>query len=284
MLDHCAEENPLWTEGTADYETPSMKRWGRKCLATLAIVLGLTGPSLSADLGVVLLPGKGGSNGPESLLGPVIAALKEAGIAVETPNVSWNKENYLAKDYEEAMLEIDQAVDRLRKQGAVRVVVGGQSMGANAALGYGARRDGIAGIMALSPGHVVDAKQLQTYFAEGLRRARQMVSAGKGEEPAAFTDVNQEIVNKVVMRARIYVSWFDPDGPAVFAKNAAALKPGTALLWLFGENDIMRSRGKPFAFAKAPDNPKNAYVMVPGEHLTAAANGADQIVAWVKGL
>ena len=51
-----------------------------------------------------------------------------------------------------------------------------------------------------------------------------------------------------------------------------------------GRTQWTRSRGKPFAFDKAPDNPKNAYVMVPGGHMTAAANGADQIVAWVKGL
>jgi pimeloyl-ACP methyl ester carboxylesterase len=224
------------------------------------------------------------SRGPPSPVGPVAKALEEAGIAVETPVVSWSKEHYLAKDYEEAMLEIDQAVERLTKLGVTRVVVGGQSMGANAALGFGARRENLAGIMALSPGHVVDTPQMQSHFAADLKRARQMVAEGKGDEPAAFADVNQDVVSRVVMRARIYVSWFDPEGPAVFARNAAALKPGTPLLWLFGENDAMRRRGEEFAYAKAPAHPKSAYVMVPGGHASAAANGSDKIVAWVKGL
>jgi dienelactone hydrolase len=52
------------------------------------------------------------------------------------------------------MEEIDRAVARLKSQGAKKIVVAGQSFGANAAIGYGARRDGLAAIMAIAPGHV----------------------------------------------------------------------------------------------------------------------------------
>jgi len=48
--------------------------------------------------------------------------------------------------------EIDRAVANLKDKGASKIVVGGHSLGANAALGCGARREGLAGILAIAPG------------------------------------------------------------------------------------------------------------------------------------
>ena len=253
------------------------------CVWLAAMVWAAAG--LASDIGVIILMGKGGTNGEKSPIAPVIQALENAGYLVEAPEAPWARARYLARDYEESMAEIDQAVDKLKARGAWRIVVGGQSMGANAALGYGARRDGLAGILALSPGHMVESASQQKLFAESLSRARAMVAAGKGGEVAEFQDNNNQAPFKARMAARVYVDWFDPNGPSLFPRNAAALKASTPLLWLQGDHDQnTKNYGKSYAFAKAPPHPKSAYVVVPGGHLDSAGTAADKVVAWIQAL
>jgi esterase/lipase len=205
---------------------------------------GVTPAFSAVKIGVVLMHGKTGTAKPKSFIGPLIAKLKEAGILVEAPDMSWSRSRYLAKFYEESMAEIDAAVGRLKKRGATKIVVGGHSMGANAALGYGARREGLAGIIAIAPGHVPDLKVFQKTIKYEYRRTKAMVDKGEGDKVARFADNNQGKKRMVRMKARIYLSWFDPNGPAVIPKNAANLKPGTALLWVVGKRDQMARHGR----------------------------------------
>lgn len=75
-----------------------------------------------------------------------------------------------------------------------------------------------------------------------------------------------------------------PEGPAVMPRNTANLKPGTALLWIVGEKDLMFKRGEAYAFAKAPFHPKNAYIVVKGGHKVTPQKGERKIIEWLKGL
>ncbi len=64
---------------------------------------------------------------------------------------------------------------------------------------------------------------------------------------------------------------FDPDGPAVIPKNAAAMgaaaKP-VPLLWVVGKLDPIDRRGPEYAFNAAAKNPKSKYIEVFAGHLT----------------
>jgi pimeloyl-ACP methyl ester carboxylesterase len=76
---------------------------------------------------------------------------------------------------------------------------------------------------------------------------------------------------------------FDPEGPAVIPKNAAALR-GVPLLWVVGESDPIFVRGRDYAFSRAPKNPKSRYIEVSAGHLTAPRTARAQVVEWVKSL
>ena len=67
-------------------------------------------------------------------------------------------------------------------------------------------------------------------------------------------------------------------------KSAAALKSGTPLLWVVGENDPLEKQGQAYAFAKAPPNPKSSYIVAKGGHFDANEQAAPQIIAWLKSL
>ncbi|MCI3951577.1 MAG: hypothetical protein K0R53_1074 [Burkholderiales bacterium] len=69
------------------------------------------------------------------------------------------------------MAEIDREVNALREKGAKLVVVAGQSLGANAALGYAASRERVGGIIALAPAHSPELHAFARRVGSDVRRA-----------------------------------------------------------------------------------------------------------------
>lgn len=236
------------------------------------------------SIGIVLMHGKNGTSKPRSPIGLLASFLEDKGILVAIPDMPWSRSRMLEKSYEDSMSEIDEAVNELKDSGATRIVVGGHSMGANAALGYGARREGLAGIVAIAPGHIPESDDFQSNIGNDWKRAKKMVDEGKGDEAVEFNDRNQGQNSQIDASAATYLSWFDPDGPAVMPKNASTLKPGTALLWIIGENDRMNDKGEEYAFNKAPSNGNNAYIVVPGGHKATPKKGKKKILNWLRNL
>lgn len=236
-------------------------------------------------IGVVLMHGKGRTAGEKSPIGKLAYALEVADFIVVAPDMPWSRSRGFDRTYAESMAEIDKAVAKLKDKGATKIVVGGHSIGANAALGYGARREGLAGILAIAPGHTIDGDGFHKLVDFDYRRAKEMVAAGKGEEETGFKDVNQGRKSTKTMKAKVYLSWFDPEGPAPMPKNTANLKPGTPLMWIIGEKDrLMMERGKEYAYAKAPAHDMSAYVVVKGGHGATPMKGKKEIIDWLKGL
>lgn len=237
------------------------------------------------DIGVVLLHGKLGNPNNRNVT-PLRWALEDAGYTVAAPWMPWAGTRNFDKTYQDAMGEIDAAVAELRAKGAKRVVVDGHSMGANAAFGYGATRRGLAGIVAIAPGDSPDrygpgraTERLLPYVAE----ARRLVASGKGDETAELMHSTYEGEwSSFHVTPRIYLSYLDPQGPAVIPRNAAALEPGTPLLWIEASGETDSTRGANFAYDKAPTHPKNAFVYVQSDHYRAATESAPTVVAWLN--
>jgi pimeloyl-ACP methyl ester carboxylesterase len=237
-------------------------------------------------MGVVLLHGKGG--GPGGLLARLAAALESSGAAVSMPAMPWRgshgqPDGYL-ESYDQAMARIDRAVQQLRSRGARRIVVGGQSFGANAALGYAARRGGsLAAIVVLAPGHVPELPGFRKAVADGVSKAKQLVASGQGNAPTLLPDTNQGRRYQVSAKPTAYLSYFDPDGPAVMPRNASRM-PAVPLLWVVGTGDAMYQRGEDYAYARAPKHPKSRYLVVSAGHADTPNAARDQVVAWLKAL
>ncbi len=262
----------------------------RKALLIPVLLLGLaftiSEPVWAADkIGVILMHGKWGSGASKSPVGVLGKALSSAGFIVLVPDMPWSKKRLYSKDYDGAMGEIDKAVAKLKSKGATKIVVGGHSMGANAALGYGARRDGIAAVLAIAPGHVPEVSSWKKKFAADVAKAKEMVAAGKGDKKDKFHDINQGKKKTLNVSASVYLSWFAPDGPSPMPANAANLKPGTVLFWVTGSKDGLHKRaGEAYAFDKAPPNPKSAYVVVTAGHVDAPKKSKKEIIELLKSL
>src|SRR4029077_5466572 len=100
---------------------------------------------------IVLLHGKNWGRSVDIAF--LARALEAKGFKVATPTMPWAGSRMYDADYPAALVEIDVAVKSLQEKGAKRIIVGGSSMGANAAIAYAASGRQVDGVLALAPGH-----------------------------------------------------------------------------------------------------------------------------------
>jgi len=248
----------------------------------LGLVFTVTPSPAQAEIGIVIMHGKGGKNKGNTPTKILARFLQKKGFIVSAPNMPWQADRIFDKTVEETMTEIDEIVEKLKSEGADRIIVAGHSLGANAAIAYGARREGLAGVIAMAPGHAPEI--WGDRFAEDVAKARAMVEAGNGDDRAGFNNVDQGEETTFNMKAKYYLSWYDPDGEAVMPKNAAILKPGTPLMWIVGELDGMADRGEEYAYAKVPAHPNSKYEVIGGGHGATPKKGKEEILKWLRGL
>jgi pimeloyl-ACP methyl ester carboxylesterase len=259
--------------------------------AILALTAVLCAPSLAGastdlhGLGVVYLHGK--MSWPGAANGGILSSLEDEGALVAKPEMPWSLHRRYAATYEQAMGEIDAAVAGLKANGATRIVIIGHSLGANAAFGYAARHNDLAGIVALSPAHLPDQDDMRSYVADAVARAKKLIAEGKGNVPQTFPDMAQGIPLSATATPNVYVSMFDPDGPAVIPKNAAIIGASprpVPVLWVVGKLDPIDRRGPEYAFDAAAKNPKSKYIEVFAGHLTTPLVAQGKVVDWINSL
>jgi len=269
---------------------PGIMRFRRRDLliGSSAVFVAMTaaGSSLAqqqglSGFGIVLIHGKGGT--PTTGIEGLHEALKRQGALVEAPEMPWSARRIYDATYDQAMTEIDAAVERLKKAGAQKIAVIGHSLGANAAIGYGARRKGLHGVVALAPGHLPEAWALRARTSGAIADARKMIAAGKGNVRMSFPDLAQGIPFQVRATPEVYLSMFDPDGPAVMPKNAAMMDD-VPLLWIVGIADPMVLHGKDYVYGRGVRHPKSKYLVTASMHLSTPYQSRGDIIAWLKGL
>jgi pimeloyl-ACP methyl ester carboxylesterase len=249
------------------------------CFAAAAPVADLHG------VGVVYLHGKGAW--PGALNGGILSSLEDEGALIATPEMPWSFHRRYAATFGQAMAEIAASVADLKSKGATRIVLIGHSLGANAAIGYAARYPGLAGVVALAPGHLPESGSLRSFVADAVARAKQLIAAGQGDVPQSFPDMAQGLPLSATATPVVYLSMFDPDGPAVIPKNAAAMGAAAApvpLLWIVGKLDPIDRRGPEYAFNAAAKNPKSKYIEVFAGHLTTPLVAREDVVEWINSL
>jgi predicted esterase len=254
----------------------------RKVIFFILVGIFILAPVCEAGskIGIVLMHGKNGS--PTA---PTISRLANRldfeRFIVITPEMPYSRARQYDKSYEDTAMEIDEAVAELKKRGANKIFIAGHSLGANVALYYATIR-AVDGVLAIAPGHRPESPQSQEFFKDSVEQAKVLLKEGKGEERVWFQDSNQGINYKIKVAPKIYLSWFDPDGHAVMPRNAAALKPGTAFLWVIATQDRLYKQGSAYGFDKVPANVNNKYLVVNSDHADTPKDAAEEIVKWLK--
>jgi pimeloyl-ACP methyl ester carboxylesterase len=185
--------------------------------------------------GIVLLHGKWGQ--PPYAHAPLAAALTAAGHPVASPALPWALKRLYDTGFDAALEEIGAAVAALRRQGCRRVVLAGHSLGACAALAYAARRGGVEGLILLAPAHFPERLLADGHTADALAAARAALAGPAPAQRIPVVDVSQGARHRLRVAPAIYLSYFDPAGPAAWPANARLLPAQLPVLWAVGRGD-----------------------------------------------
>jgi pimeloyl-ACP methyl ester carboxylesterase len=214
----------------------------------------------------------------------VAELLEREGFLVAAPDMPWSRSRYLDATLEAALEEIAVTLQALQAKGAPLVVLGGHSMGAVAALAYAAARGGVAGLIMSAPGHFPDYPGFHRDLGDSLARALKMVKTGRGHETGQFLDRIMGRISLRAIKARVYVSFFSPEGPMAPGRNAARLSPDIPVLCLLGSNDPLSPRAREHVLARLPFNPLSRVLTITGEHMEVPGAAQGEILAWLKTL
>ena len=237
-----------------------------------------------SEVGVLIMHGKLGR--PDSYVAPLVKALRDEGYLVKADEMPWSQKRRFDKTVDESMAEIDAAVESLRQQGARRVVVGGHSLGGAATLRYGATRTGIAGLLLVAPGFNPETSYFQGIVASAVQKARAALDAGRGDQSDTYTDIdNDGGAVALVTRARTYLDWYGASSTISMSRNAPAVAPGPAVLWILASGDAayLRNNSRDW-YGRIPPNPQSRYVLLEATHIAAPAAAVDHVKAWLDRL
>ncbi len=269
----------------------------RRALLAIAIAIAVASLGWAAAqpaqqrIGVVLMHGKLGipmgmtyGRGPAIGAG-LVAALRNAGYLVATPEMCWSRQRNFDKPYPDCIAEVDSAVAQLRTQGATAFVVAGLSLGGNGAIAYGATHSGIIGIMAFGPADDPTRKSTRPEVAASLAHAQQLMAQGQGDVKTSFDDVNTGTGGvfsmTVATTPRIFLSFNDAGALTHIGANVAKLT--VPILWVAGDHDPTQGSAAS-VFHMAPANPLNRLVTVHSNHVGTPDAGADAALAWLAEL
>jgi pimeloyl-ACP methyl ester carboxylesterase len=249
----------------------------RALLCALSVLIGLTLPAAAADkLGIVLMHGKESSPGRVMQLA---TALTAAGFLVERTEMCWSRRRIYDRAYIDCLADADTAAAKLKAEGATGIVIAGMGLGGQAALAYGARRDGLKGVIGLAPAPAIEFLNRRPAIAKSLTDAQAMIAAGRGNESAVFADTLFDRPIEVETTANIYVSFFASDSPAIMPDNSSRLK--APLLIVSGTLDPSQ-RSIPYVFARAPSHASNWHVTVPTDRRGTFTAAREVMLAWLR--
>ena len=248
----------------------------RKFICPVIGYLMLAVSAHSETIGIVMMHGK---HGTPTQLQQLAETVSNAGFLVERPEMCWSAARIYDRTYLECFADIDAAAARLKQHGATAIVVLGMSLGGNAALGFGARRQGLKAIITLAPAHAPELLGRRAEIAESVAKAQTTAAAGKSNEKTTFDDINLGTIFSVTTTPAIYLSFFGPESPAVMPENAAHLT--APLLMVSGTNDATQ-RTTDKIFARVPFDPRNKHVMVDADHMETPTASTAVVLSWLK--
>lgn len=234
--------------------------------------------------GIVFLHGKAGSpDSPHSA--KFIAKMRDLGYKVIAPVMPWAKSRGYDGAQQNGMGIISAAAKALGKP---RVVIIGHSMGAAAALQYGAEgvTKQVKGLVLVATGHLPQhSRKIRRATAEAAEEACARVAAGKGKQRNDYPDVINGKRATINATAAYYCSYFHTDQyPDV---HAIAMDVKTPAFIIGGNHDrLTQIYSFSDLFQALPDNEKHNYAVLPGKHKTVLHNDdtVDAIDAWISDL
>lgn len=232
------------------------------------------------DIAIVAIHGKWGA--PP---GPIANYLQNAGFTVESPTMPWSRLRLYDVPYEEGLKEVHQRVSRLKSEGFKKVVMIGHSFGANGTLAYASQYQDIDALVLLAPGHVPEISYEFNRTTSDVNAARALVDSGRGEETLTFTDPNSGNRSRVLTaKARIYLSYFDPQSMANMPASAAKIAQSIPVLLINSTEDNISKKGESYIFNQLKKHPKSIFRVSSASHMGTPEDNKEEVLKFIQSL
>jgi pimeloyl-ACP methyl ester carboxylesterase len=273
-------------EGERDMKKilPAMKKCFQ-ALAYLALLscalVAATAMAQSEPIGVVIMHGKGGS--PTGLVADLASSLEKKGFLVANLDMPWSEKRNYDVTAEQGEQEVETALAGLRKNGAKNVFVIGHSQGGVFAL-HLAGKIAADGFVTIAPGGSTANRYFYERISDSLARAKELVAAGKGNEPAELYDYENARGNYPVKSTpAVYVTWFDPAGAMSEERAVKVVNPRVPVLWVGPTRDYpgLLKFSLPL-YRELPKHPLTRLYEPNADHRGAPAAAADEIARWTR--
>ena len=229
-----------------------------------------------SELAIVLLHGKWGM--PPA---PLVQQFQEAGYKVVSPEMGWSREMAYSMSYEASLQRVSAEVESLRQQGFKKVVLGGQSFGANGALAYASIYSNVDALLLFAPGHNPDIDRNRN--PAKVDEAKALISSAQPDKLISFKDFNDgSRTQDFSASPQAYLSYFDPDGLASMPKTATNQKKAIPVLVFMGRSDWVTRQGARYFFDRLPKHPANKYVVSDAEHRQVPQASFPSAIQWVE--
>jgi pimeloyl-ACP methyl ester carboxylesterase len=252
-----------------------------------AVAVGAVTAAAQGTIGFIYMNGK---QGPINTAGSNDIASKAAaaGMKVIVPSMPWGQGAWekIGVTPDQVFGMIDGYANQLRAQGAQRIVVGGQSLGANMALSYAVARQNVAGVVMAAPGHNPGGSYNRIpAIKDAIDKACQLARSGQGGQSFSGPDDNQGNSVRVSTTAAVYCAWMSPRGQASMPAQAPQLPASIPLMLIIGTKDPSFGFAEANIYKPAAKNPYSKYLVIDGgDHRNTDHSASQRIIDWVKGL
>lgn len=212
---------------------------------------------------------------------PLAERFANEGFHVESPEMPWSRERLYDVTYEDALAAVHAVVKELRAKGFRKIIIGGQSFGANGALAYASVYGDVDGVFMMAPGH--HPEMGRQWQAPGLiADAKALLAKGKGDELVDLIDYNDGNRSKAVrMPAKVYLSFYYENSLANMSLSASKVKRALPVLMIMGQGDYITGQGKGYIFGKLPAHPLSEYIESDASHREVPKASFPIIRQWI---
>ena len=229
-----------------------------------------------AQTALIILHGKWGK--PPA---PLAERFTQEGFHVISPEMPWSGGRLYNSTYEEALKALHETIAELRVKGFRKILIGGQSFGANGALAYASVYGDVDGIFMMAPGHHPELGK-QRQGTRLIADAKEMVAKGKSDALVDLIYYNDGNRSKgLQISAKAYLSFYDENSLANMSRSAATVKKPVPVLIIMGHGDYITGQGKGYIFGRLPAHPLSLYIESDAPHREVPKASFPAILKWV---
>lgn len=233
--------------------------------------------------GYILLHGK--KSGPvyaDCALHPLVNQLKQHS-PVDFESHAWSYDRLYDDSFESCIDSINSAKQRLINQGATQIHLIGHSLGGNAVIYYATQHQDFASVILLAPAHNTHIVKIRAQCAWSVRKAKSLLEQGDNEVHH-FVDFDTVDTTISKVKPKIYISYFDAEGPCNMTFNAKKIKHPINVLCLSGSRDITQTTTKELIYDQLNKTTASKFLLLDEDHYTVCHNSHDIIVDWIKNI